>query len=308
MRRAVVAGVVALAAVAAYFVLSSPATFTYLRGRNDGAPSGAPDLENGRTLFFAGGCASCHASPGQEDKLRLAGGLSLQSPYGIFHAPNITPHERDGIGAWGLPEFIRAMREGVSPDGRHYFPSFPYTSYQRMTAADLADLFAFLKTLAPVAGRARDHDIGAVYGFRRNLGIWKLLFLDGRPFVPDPTRSAEWNRGAYLVEGPGHCAECHSPRNIFGAITEGRRFSGGPDPDGKGFTPNITPHNGTGIGGWSKAELIELLRTGKTMFDTVGGAMRAVVQNTSQLSEADRAAMAEYVLSLPPIENAPPKK
>ncbi|MDQ4137165.1 MAG: cytochrome c [Pseudomonadota bacterium] len=265
-------------------------------------PDAQADLENGRVLFFAGGCISCHAVPNDADKTRLGGGYPLRSPFGTFYVPNISPHPRDGIGSWTLAQFVRAMRDGVSPDGRHYYPAFPYTSYRRMTASDLRDLFAYLRTLPPVEGRIRDHDLPFPFNVRRGLGLWKLAFLDGQVFAPDPSKSGPWNRGAYLVEGPGHCAECHSPRSIFGAIPEAERFSGGSNPEGEGWVPNITPHE-TGLKDWSARDVQELLSSGMTPDgDFVGSTMAAVVARISQIPEADRAAIAEYVKSLPPRE------
>jgi mono/diheme cytochrome c family protein len=284
---------------AAFWVLTSP---DLQRAGLEPVPPGTPDLVNGRTMFFAGGCASCHATPDQDDRNRLGGGFALTSAFGTFYAPNISPHPTDGIGSWTPQQFLRAMRGGVSPAGRHYYPSFPYTSYQRMNAADLRDLFAFIRTLPAVEGRARSHDLPFLFTLRRGLGLWKLLFLDGQAFVADPSASPELNRGAYLVEGPGHCAECHSPRTIFGAIQAGRRFSGGQDPEGRGWVPNITPHE-SGLKDWTKGDVAQLLRVGETPSgDQVGGSMAAVVRNTSQLSAADREAMAEYIVSLPPRE------
>ena len=306
MKKLLVALVVLLALGAAgFWLLTAPSTYELVRGAPDVTVASAPNLENGRTLFWAGGCASCHATPGQDDRTRLGGGLALESPFGTFHAPNISPHPRDGIGGWDVASFIRAMREGVSPDGRHYYPAFPYTSYQRMGASDLADLFGFLKTLLAVEGRAPDHVLPFPYNLRRGLGLWKLAFLDGKQAQSDPSKSAEWNRGRYLVEGPGHCAECHSPRAFTGAIVADKRFSGGPDPEGKGFVPNITQHE-AGLKSWSKADIAELLKTGFTPeYDAVGGSMGPVIRNTSQLGDADRGAMAEYLKSLPPVASPP---
>ncbi|MCA0399582.1 MAG: cytochrome c [Proteobacteria bacterium] len=270
------------------------------------AASGEIDLANGRTMFFAGGCASCHATPGQGDRLKLGGGLAMHSPFGTFHTPNISPHPRDGIGAWSVESFVTAMREGVSPDGRHYYPAFPYSSYQRMKAKDLADMFAFIKTLPPVEGRARDHEVGFPFNIRRLLGGWKLLHLDGRLFAADPTKDAEWNRGAYLVEGAGHCAECHSPRNPLGGIVTARRYAGGMDPEGKSFVPNITPHK-DGLGGWSKGQMADFLKTGETPgFTSAGGSMASVIKNMAELPDADRAAMARYLVELAPLETRKP--
>ena len=302
MRKALI-GLVALIilGVIGFLALTSPSAYRLIRAEAL-APdvNRTPNVENGRVLFFAGGCTSCHAVPNNDDKLRLGGGYALKSPFGTFHVPNISAHKQDGIGSWTTADFIRAMREGVSPDGRHYYPAFPYTSYQRMSAEDLSDLFAFMQTLPAVEGRVRDHELPFPFNIRRGVGLWKLAFLDGKVFVPDASKPASLNRGAYLVEGPGHCVECHSERNFAGAIIEERRFAGGPDPEGRGTVPNITPHQ-SGIGGWSPEELATLLKTGETpLFDTVGGPMGAVVANTAQLPDADRQAMAEYLLSLPP--------
>jgi mono/diheme cytochrome c family protein len=261
----------------------------------------SPNLENGKTMFYAGGCASCHATPDQEDKTRLGGGMALKSPFGTFYAPNISSDARDGIGGWSEADFVSAMWKGTSPDGRHYYPAFPYTSYQKMKMEDVRDLFAYLKTLPAVTGKVRDHDLPAHFKIRRMLGAWKFLFLDGQPFKPDASKPAAWNRGAYLVNGPGHCAECHSPRNLLGGIVSKQRFAGGPDPEGgDGSVPNITQ---AGIGDYSEKDIALVLATGEVPNgDSVGGAMTAVVRNIGQLTPEDRAAMATYVKSLPPVE------
>ena len=309
MRKALLwlVGLLILGAVG-FYAMTSPTVYRWVRGDSQtvaipaGFPSHSGNADNGRTLFFAGGCASCHAVPKQDDKLKLGGGLGLVTPFGTFHVPNISPHKQDGIGAWRVKDFIRAMREGIGPGETHLYPAFPYPSYQRMSPADLTDLHAFIMTLPPVAGRAQDHDLKFPYTVRRGIGLWDLAFLDGAVFQPDPSKSATWNRGAYLVNGPGHCAECHSERNIAGAIMPDRRFAGGPDAEGKSVVPNITP-SPSGIGGWTPEDVATVLKTGETPnFDTVGGSMADVVRNTAQLSDADRAAMAEYILSLPPLE------
>jgi mono/diheme cytochrome c family protein len=252
-------------------------------------------------MFYAGGCAACHATPNQEDKTKLGGGLSLKSPFGTFYPPNISPDRNDGIGDWSEADFVTAMWKGTSPDGSHYYPAFPYTSYQRMRLEDVRDLFAYLKTLPAVQGKVRDHDLPLYLKFRPMLGGWKFLFLDGEQFKPDTFKSAPWNRGAYLVNGPGHCAECHSPRNLLGGIIASQRFAGGPDPEGgDGWVPNITPK---GIGDYSQRDIERILETGDMPDgDSVGGLMAAVVGNTSKLSAQDRAAIALYIKSLPPVQ------
>jgi mono/diheme cytochrome c family protein len=245
--------------------------------------------------------------PGQPDRLRLGGGLAIPSPFGTFYAPNISPDPVDGIGRWTETEFVDAVTKGISPAGFHYFPAFPYPSYQHAKVEDVRDLFAYLKTLAAVSGKVRDHDVPFPFNVRRNIGIWKLLFMDGKPFMPDAARSVQWNRGAYLVNSLGHCAECHSPRNLLGGIITAQRFAGGPNPEGEGWVPNITQK---GLGDWSAQDVADFLETGQMPDgDSAGGAMARVIKNTSQLSAEDRAAIAEYLKSLPPVDGPPrPRK
>jgi mono/diheme cytochrome c family protein len=270
-------------------------------------PAYTPSLANGLTTFNAGGCSSCHAVPNQPDRLKLGGGLAIPSPFGTFNVPNISPDPNDGIGRWSEADFVTAVLKGTSPAGFHYYPAFPYASYERARTEDVRDLFAYLKTLAPVPGKARDHQLAFPFNIRRNVGVWKFLFMDGKPFAPDPSRPAQWNRGAYLVNGLGHCAECHSPRNFLGGIVSAQRFAGGPNPEGEGWVPNITQK---GLDEWSAKDVAYFLETGQMPDgDSAGGSMARVIKNTSQLSPQDRAAMAEYLKSLPPVEGPPrPKK
>ncbi|MCK1499382.1 MULTISPECIES: cytochrome c [unclassified Bradyrhizobium] len=302
LRRTIpVALLAALAAAGVYWWLSAPV------GAAAGtAPARVPDLANGQVMFNAGGCASCHAVPDQPDRLRLGGGVAIKSPFGTFYAPNISSDPTDGIGKWSEAEFVNAVMHGVSPDGQHYFPAFPYTSYQHARREDVLDLFAYLKTLPAVAGKVRDHDVPFPFNIRRNVGIWKFLFLDGKPFVADSAKSPQWNRGAYLVNSFGHCAECHSPRNGLGGITAAQRFAGGPNPEGEGWVPNITQK---GLGEWSAKDIAYFLKTGELLDgDSVGGAMTRVIKNTSQLPDDDLAAMADYLKSLPPVDGPPRPK
>ena len=297
-RLVVLALIAAVVGFGVFWVVTIPATVP----ASALAPHTA-NLDNGKTMFLIGGCASCHATPGQDDKTKLGGGFGLKSPFGTFYTPNISPDPNDGIGKWTEADFVTAMVKGTSPDGRHYFPAFPYTSYQRIGTGDLRDLFAYLKTLPAVQDKSRPHDVPFPFNIRRTLGGWKFLFLDGKPFEGDPTKDAAWNRGAYLVNGPGHCAECHSPRNILGGIIASQRFAGGPAPDGDGFVPNIT-QKGLSM---SHEQVVKLLETGETPDgDTVGGEMGKVVANTGKLSAEDRAAIATYIKSLPPIEGPKP--
>src|SRR4051812_32397790 len=158
-------------------------------------PAYTANAANGQAVFNAGGCSSCHAVPAQPERTRLGGGLAIPSPFGTFYAPNISPDVADGIGRWSEADFVTAVMEGTSPAGEHYFPSFPYASYPHAKAEDVRDLFAYLKTLPPVSGKAPGHQVPFPFNIRRNVGVWKLLFVDGRPFAADPARSVQWNRG-----------------------------------------------------------------------------------------------------------------
>jgi mono/diheme cytochrome c family protein len=266
------------------------------------------NLANGETMFNVGGCASCHATPKQENRLKLGGGQELRTPFGIFKVPNISTGPGAGIGAWTELQFVNAMLKGVGPNNEHLYPSFPYTSYQRMSLDDVRDLYAFLRTLPPDLTPSEPHQLPLLFSFRRILGAWKLLFLDGKQFTPDPARGIEYNRGAYLVEGPGHCAECHSARNFLGGIKSSERFAGGANPEGKGWVPNITPHVNA-LGKWSAKDIEFFLETGIAPDSSaVGSGMSDVIRNISKLPPDDRRAMAAYLKTLPPRQVSKPTK
>lgn len=291
-------GALVLAGAALFYAVTMPRALP--QAALAALPAGDP--ARGEAVFWAGGCESCHAAEGAEGdaRFRLGGGRVLATPFGRFSVPNISPHPEDGIGGWGAADFANAMLRGVAPDGRHYYPAFPYTSYTRMTPQDVADLWAFLETLPPVEGRAPPHELGFPYGFRRGLGLWKLLYLSDEPVVAVDTADPVLARGRYLVEGPGHCGECHTPRNVAGAMDTGRWLAGAPSPEGRGNVPNITPGEG-GIGDWSAEDIAYFLETGFTPeFDTAGGAMAAVQRNLAMLPAADRAAIAAYLGAVPP--------
>lgn len=297
MRRLLIAvALVVAAAAGALWLLSAPRLLTAAD-----LPEHMPDRENGAYVFLAAGCNSCHSAPKAEgdEKRRLGGGRAFATPFGTFVAPNISPHE-DGIGGWSELDFVNAVMRGVAPDGSHYYPAFPYLSYQRMRIEDVLDLKAYMDTLPPVAGEAPGHDLPLPVRLRRGLGLWKALYMDYQPFRPDPAASGALNRGAYLVEGPGHCGECHTPRNWLGAPDPERAYAGAPEPDGEGHYPNITPH-ADGIGDWSVDDIKAALRTGLLPdFETFGGEMALVQENMAELTEADREAIALYLKSLPP--------
>lgn len=284
------------------------AAFWYLTGPNrlDAealAAFPAGNVEAGQTVFWAGGCASCHAAPGAKgnDKLALSGGLELKTPFGIFRSPNISPDADAGIGQWQLADFANAMKRGVSPNGRHYYPAFPFTSYARMSDKDVADLFAFMKTLPKSTNRVADHDLGFPFNIRRGLGLWKLLYLDPAPVADIDTSDPVLARGQYLVEGPTHCGACHTPRNPIGGPDKSRWLAGGPSPEGDEKIPNITPHD-NGLKSWSAAEISESLETGFTPeFDSFGSSMADVQENMAKLTKDDRDAIAAYLKAIEPV-------
>lgn len=298
MRRLLIAAALVLAAGAGgFWLLTGPRAM----GAAD-LPDHEADAEHGRYVFHAAGCNSCHAAPEAEgeEKLRLGGGMAFETPFGTFRAPNVSPHPEDGIGGWSELDFVNAVMRGVAPDGSHYYPAFPYLSYQRMTVEDVLDLKAFMDTLPEVAGRAPDHALPLLFRLRRGIGLWKLMFMDHRPYMPGPDADEQLRRGAYLVTGPGHCGECHTPRNALGGPEPERAFSGGPAPEGDGTIPNITPH-ADGIGDWSVDDIKAALRTGLLPdFETFGGDMVPVQENLAELTEADREAIALYLKALPP--------
>ncbi len=270
-------------------------------------PDHTADTGNGELVFHAGGCASCHATPidGKrargEDKLKLGGGLELETEFGIFRVPNISPDPDAGIGNWTALQFVNAMQVGLSPDGKHYYPSFPYSAYARMRVEDLMDLQAYLGTLPAVATTVEDHELGFPWSVRRGVGLWKRLYLDASPVIDVPEDSAQLLRGRELVEGVGHCGECHTPRDGLGGLVNGRWLAGAKNPDGPGRIPNITPGAET-AGGWSASELAYYFETGFTPdWDTVGGSMVAVQENLAELSDADRQAIAAYLKFIPAI-------
>lgn len=266
--------------------------------------SGSGDPLRGKLIFAAGDCASCHATPGQSDRLRLGGGIALASPFGTFRPPNISPDTTDGIGAWSVIDLANALIGGVSPKRDHYYPAFPYTSFTGMTAEDVKDLYAYLKTFPKISGRTPPHDPAILFSIRRSVGVWKLLFFRERSTSARLNADPVHDRGAYLVESLSHCAECHSSRNALGAIKSDTRFAGGVDPQGTGFVPNITQDR---LHGWTEDDIATMLKTAETpAHGRVGSSMADVVTNTAMLPESDRLAIARYIKTLPPIPTPHP--
>jgi len=252
-------------------------------------------------LSRAGNCSSCHTRPGGDP---FAGGVAFQTPFGTIYSTNITPDAETGIGEWTLDDFGAALREGVGRDGKHLYPVFPYTSYTLTSDADVAALFAYFQTLRPVKYRAPENDLGFPYSQRWSLGIWKTLYFDAGRFVRSPDRSDEWNRGAYLVNGLGHCGMCHTPRNFLGAEDEDLELTGGTYTDSVGgkslswSASNLTSAE-SGLGYWSVEDIVSYLQLGLSSRASVFGPMNEVVLNGSMhLNEQDLRAMAVYLKSL----------
>ena len=259
--------------------------------------------KHGQYILTAAGCVGCHTDV-KNNGPKLAGGGKLKTPWGTFYGPNITPDKTYGIGNWSDKDFIRALRKGVSPNGSHYFPVFPYTSFTKMTTRDIRALKAYLFSLPPVAKPNIPHDIIFPFGIRQNIYFWKKLFFDEGPFRQDTNETKEWNRGAYLSKALGHCGECHTPRNFLGGSDKSRTMAGNRDgPDGDSV-PNITPDPETGIGNWSHKDIVEVLKIGILPDgDFVGGAMTEVSDNMAKLAYDDLNNIATYLKSLPAVRN-----
>ena len=284
--------VVALLAAAAGWFLTRPGTL-----EPDRFADLAGSAEAGEVVFWASGCASCHAPSGAENRVILEGGYEIKSDFGTFVAPNISPHPEAGIGNWSLVDFANAVLMGTSLDGAHYYPSFPYATYRRMTDQDVADLWAFLRTLPESDTPSAPHRLAFPFNIRLSIGGWKFLYADD--VWVQPAETPELERGRYLVEALGHCAECHTPRDALGGLDRTRWMAGAPNPSGKGRIPGISPAQLN----WTSEDIVYYLETGFTPdFNTAGGGMASVVLNLSQLPAADRQAIAAYIKALPPTE------
>lgn len=266
-------------------------------------------VKRGEYIFRASGGCSCHTDVKNKGAF-MAGGRPIATPFGRVYATNITPDPHTGIGSWDDATFINAMTQGVSPDGAHYFPVFPYTSFTRMTKQDLLDLKAYLFSLPAVSKKNPPLELRFPFGWRGGVAVWKWRFFRPGPYQPQPDQSAEWNRGAYLVTAVAHCGECHTPRNFMGGPKKSMDYAGSLDgPEGE-LAPNITPDEKTGIGDWSIADIVWFLQNGfKPDGDDTQGLMSELIDHGYQyLSPADAQAIAVYLKSLPPIVNVLPTK
>jgi mono/diheme cytochrome c family protein len=294
-----------LAAIA--FVLAVAAAAFWRLTRPDPLPAAAipaheVDLRNGETLFHAGSCLACHKAPEGApgaDRSLPAGGTPFPTPIGVFYPQNLTPDAETGLGRWSEVDFVNAMRRGLSPDGRHYFPAFPYASYRSMTMADLLDLRAYLASLPAVRSPAREADVPLVSLARRGVGLWKRAAFRRPAFSPEAGRAPSWTRGAYLVNAPGHCGECHTPKDWLMVADESRHMTGGPHPGGEGKVPSLR-----GLLARKKYkdvdDLVLALQNGETLGyeDLSSGGMAAIQENVARLPDSDVRAIAEYLLSL----------
>jgi mono/diheme cytochrome c family protein len=269
-------------------------------GAQDGQVS--PLIERGAYLMQLSGCRHCHTA---EDGEPFAGGRPLETPFGTFYTPNITADDSTGIGAWSETDFVRALRHGETPDGSHYYPAFPYTSYTRMTDEDARALFAYLRSQTASKRTNREHDLAWYLQWRLAAQAWKWLFFTPGEYQPDNARSPAWNRGAYIAEALAHCGECHTPRNWFGAANRELAYAGNPDGPDDELVPNITPDPETGTGDWSRDSLDLFLRFGELPNgEYTAGSMDYVITGIGKLTETDRAALIDYLRALPPIRNS----
>jgi mono/diheme cytochrome c family protein len=265
-------------------------------------PQHKVDVANGRLLYTAAGCHSCHlASPAlQGENAELpSGGTPFKTPIGILYPPNLTPDKETGIGDWSSIEFVNAVQRGIGKSGSHLIPAFPYTSYAKMKVEDVLDIKAYLDTLTPIKNPVPAHNVFALPLVRFGLGGWKFIGLDDAKFEADPTQSVSWNRGAYLVNGPGHCNECHTPRTIFMTSNTSRALQGGPHPEGIGKVPSLVNLLGR-TRFKDEADLAAALQFGGTFGyeGLAAGGMGKVQANLAKLPEADVKAIAEYLASL----------
>lgn len=303
-RRWIIAAVVLLALAGAAALWVKRATTLLPIEPGPAVPVTAELVDRGAYLARAGNCAACHTERGGA---AYAGGLGIATPFGTVYASNLTPDADTGIGRWNADDFWRALHHGQSRDGRLLYPAFPYPDYARVTREDSDALHAYLSSLPPVRAANRVHDLRFPYGTQTALVAWRTLFFSPEPYRPDPTQPAEWNRGAYLTLGLGHCMACHAPRNALGATANEPDFSGGQIPMQGWYAPSLASPKEAGVQDWPLAEVVRLLRDGHSERGATLGPMADVVAgSTRHLSEADLGAMATYLKSLPVVAPAAP--
>ncbi|CAB3640387.1 Gluconate 2-dehydrogenase cytochrome c subunit precursor [Achromobacter spanius] len=262
-------------------------------------------VERGRYLAQAGNCMACHTSRGGK---ALAGGTPIPTPFGTVYGPNITPDEKTGIGTWTADDFWQALHNGKSKDGTLLYPAFPYTEYTRITRADADALYAYLRSVPPVSQPNRPPDMAFPYDQRALLAAWRALYFKPGVQEADAGQSVQWNRGRYLVEGLGHCAACHTPRNSLGATRSSEAFTGGIIPVLDWYAPPLTNDRQTGMGRWTAADIAALLKTGISAHSSASGPMAEVVLGSTQhLTDDDALAIGVYIKSLPATPASTPR-
>lgn len=307
MRRALflIAGSLLPAALATCLALAQPRTTAGPPGARTptelltaplpGAGPQADQLQRGRSLVIAGDCVSCHTRPGGAP---MAGGLGMHTPFGVIYTPNLTSDRETGIGGWTPDQFYQALHTGRDDEGHYLYPAFPYVYFTNVSRADSDAALAYLKTVPAVSYRPPDNELPFPLNIRLVMWGWNLLFFRAHDFQPDPAKSAEWNRGAYLVNGPGHCGQCHTPTNLLGANETGKSFQGGSLENF--VAPDLTANAHTGLGSWTTAEVAEYLKTGRNDRAQASGPMSEVISySTSLMSDADLQAIATYLKSQP---------
>jgi mono/diheme cytochrome c family protein len=261
-------------------------------------------VKRGEYLARAGDCIACHTAP---EGRTFAGGRAMPTPFGTLYSSNITPDRETGIGKWSTDDFYVTMHRGRFPDGGLIYPAMPFASYTKVTRSDSDAIFAYLKSIPPVNQRNREHDLGFPYNNRQLILGWRTLFFNEGEYKPDPSKSAEWNRGAYLVEGLGHCGMCHSPINALGGTSQSDAFKGGLIPMQNWYAPSLTSNREAGLGDWSLKDITDLLKSGVSARGVVYGPMAEVVHNSLQyLSDEDTQAMAIYLKSIAEPASRPP--
>ena len=261
-------------------------------------------VTRGEYLARAGDCIACHTAP--EGKI-FAGGRAMLTPFGTLYTSNITPDRNTGIGKWSANDFYKTMHSGRFPDGGLIYPAMPFASYTKVTRVDSDAIFAYLRSIPQVNQKNRPHDLRFPYDNRSLILGWRTLYFTEGEYKPDPGKSAEWNRGAYLVEGLGHCSMCHSPINALGGTRQSDAFKGGLIPMQNWYAPSLTSNREAGLGDWSIKDITDLLQTGVSMRSTVYGPMAEVVHNSLQyLNDEDTKAMAVYLKSISEPAPKPP--
>lgn len=303
--RIIVLVVIAIVAIGAIVVwMLRPGMLPQTTAPDPAANATTQYLNRGEYLARAGDCVACHTAPTGKP---FAGGRAMPTPFGNLYVPNITPDDETGIGKWTADEFYRMMHTGISRDGALLYPAMPFASYTKVTREDCDAIYAYLTSVSPVRQQNRPHELRFPYNRRDLLLGWRALYFNEGEYVPEHAQSAQWNRGAYLVEGLGHCAMCHTAINALGGSSESKAFEGGMIPNQNWYAPSLTSNREAGLGEWNDKDIADLLQVGVSHRSAVYGPMAEVVYNSLQyLSDGDVAAMAVYLKTLPKRDAEPP--